>query len=167
MGDASSLDVVDDIDRHLKEALEFDRAALIPGMYLAWCARLNLLDVAFAKAQANALLRLHYNDGSCTELLITGCSGTLRYSHLNQRGIDFTRSYYPRYFADWQAVFGDEPYAVTDSWDSYNKIAPVLTAALLGSTSDARVNDFGVLNTLKAAMSGKRSNGSWWKFWKK
>ena len=157
-GDASGLDVVDDIDRHLKQAGEFDRAALIPGMYLAWCARLNLLSPEFSKAQAASLLRLHYNDGSCIELLVTGCGGTLRYSDLNEQGEDFTRRYYPGYLADWQAVFGSDIYAVADSWENYHKIAAVLTETLLGAPDPS-------VGGLKSAR--RASNGSWWKFWKK
>jgi hypothetical protein len=149
--DSKDKEVVDDISLHLKEAGDFDRAALIPGMYLAWCARLNLLAPEFAKAQAASLLRLHYNDGSCIELLVTGCGGTLRYSDLNERGKDFTRRYYPRYFADWQAVFGADIYAVADSWESYHKIAGVLTEALLGAPKG----------------EARAPGGAWWKFWKK
>ena len=131
-------DVVDDINRHLDSAGEFDRAALIPGMYLAWCVRLGLLDRRFAEQQAQAILRLHYNDGSCIEMLVTACGGTLKYAHLNDRGVAFTRDYYPQFLKDWRAVFGEDIYGVKDSWENYGKIAAVLTKALHGKGSDAK-----------------------------
>ena len=145
------VDVIDDINRHLGVAGDFDRAALIPGMYLAWCARLNLLDRDFAEQQAQAILRLHYNDGSCIEMLVTGCAGTLKYSHLSKQGAAFTRHYYANYLADWQTLFGEEIYAVEDNWENYSKIAAVLTKALRGTAEPAR---------------SKLALPKTWRFWK-
>jgi len=150
--DELSVDVVDDINRHLAAAVEFDRAALIPGMYLAWCARLNLLDRGFAEQQAQAILRLHYNDGSCVEMLVSACGGTLKYGHLNKQGVAFTREYYADYQKDWRALFGDDLYAVEDSWENYGKIAAVLTKALHARSDQ---------NATNKKSSGRKS----WRFW--
>ncbi len=35
--------IIDDIDLHIEEAGSIDRAALVPGMYLAWCVNLQLV----------------------------------------------------------------------------------------------------------------------------
>lgn len=147
-------DLIDDIDAHLPVALELDRAALLPGMYLAWCARLDLLDAAFAQQHAEFVLRARYGDGLCTELLVGAGGGALRYAHLNSRGVAFTRRYYSRYPGDWRNLFGADMYAVTDSWDNYQKIAAVLTEALLGKPTLS-----------PSAQGGTRSKG-WWQFWK-
>ncbi len=148
------VDVIDDIKAHLDVAGDFEKAALIPGMYLAWCARLSLLDRDFAEQQAQSILRLHYNDGSCIEMLVTGCAGTLKYAHLNKQGAAFTRDYYANYLGDWQALFGDDIYAVEDSWENYAKIAAVLTKALRsngGRAKSARL---------------KLTRPKTWRFWK-
>jgi len=142
-------DVVDDINQHLVAAGEFDRAALIPGMYLAWCARLNLLDRSFAEQHAQSILRLHYNDGSCIEMLVTACGGTLKYSQLNKQGAVFTRGYYADYLANWRATFGDDIYGVQDSWENYGKIAAVLTKALHAG-----------------GKRGEQTRRKTWRFWK-
>ena len=155
-GDAT--DVVDDLSRHLPHAREFDRAALIPGMYLCWCARLDLLEQGFAEQHAEQLLQLRYRDGSCVDLFVTGCDGTLRFSHLNERGARFTREYYSRYIELWRDTFvsdssSSDMYGVSDSWETYEKIAGPLTQALLGPP-----------NTQKASIAIPRS---WWRFWQR
>ena len=157
-----AIDVVDDLSRHLPRAREFDRAALIPGMYLCWCARLDLLEHSFAEQQAEQLLRLRYRDGSCVDLFVTGCEGTLRFSHLNERGARFTREYYSRYLDLWRETFTSDIsssdispsdiYGVSDSWENYEKIAAPLTRALLGSPPQ------------KASVASRRS---WWRFWQR
>jgi|GEM_PF-715712 len=157
-------DIIDDINRHLGEAGDFDRAALIPGMYLAWCARLNLLERGFAEQQAQAILRLHYNDGSCIEMLVAGCAGTLKYSHLNSQGAAFARNYYSTYLADWQTLFGEDIYAVEDSWENYAKIAAVLTKALHskgGRTKPGRLKSIRPKTILPKSILPKT-----WRFWK-
>ena len=148
-------EVIDDIAVHMPLAKEIDRAALLPGMYLAWCGRLGLLSRDFSEQHAEALLRLHYNDGSCIEMFVSACGGTLRYDCLNERGAEFTRGYYSGYCDDWRATFGEDIYGVEDSWASYNQIAAVLTKALLGApqSSDAK--------HARAAHKGRK----WWKFW--
>ena len=166
-GDATDVvdvvDVVDDLSRHLPHAREFDRAALIPGMYLCWCARLDLLEQGFAEQHAEQLLQLRYRDGSCVDLFVTGCDGTLRFSHLNERGARFTREYYSRYIELWRDTFvsdaslsdssSSDIYGVSDSWETYEKIAGPLTQALLGPP-----------NTQKASIAIPRS---WWRFWQR
>ena len=144
-------DVVDDINNHMRAAVEIDRAALLPGMFTAWCARLDLLDSDFSEKHTKLVLRARYGEGPCSELFVAGCAGTLKYTHLNERGKRFARSYYSRYPDDWRELFGENLYAVADSWETYQKIAAVLTEALLGKSG--------------APGAPGRTNG-WWKFWK-
>jgi len=79
--------------------------------------------------------------------------GSLRYDHLNARGAAFTRNYYPGYADAWRATFGDNAYDVEDSWDSYQRIAAVLTLALQGKPD-------------RGAASPPAPASRWWQFWK-
>jgi len=129
-----------------------DRAALLPGMYLGWCARLNLVTPAFQAEHETPVLRLNYGEGSGVELLV-GCGGDLLYDWLTAKGQMFTQHYYPQYATDWERVFGADRYSVEDNWANYEQLAPVLTAALYAYTSQSHAT--------------KHSN-RWkdrWKFW--
>jgi len=144
--------VVDSLDDHLALAGSIDRAALLPGMYLGWCARLGLVAPAFRVAHEQAILRLNYGEGSGVELLVS-CGGTLHYEWLSAQGKTFTRHYYSRYLNDWQQVFGDDVYAVEDTWANYDRLAPVLTRALYNFNGEA---------SKRNQVPKRRSR---WKFW--
>ena len=146
---ARSMTIVDDIDAHMARAGQIDRAALLPGVFLAWCVRLQLVDSSFANQHQELILRLNYHEITGAQLLVDACGGTLRYEHLNPRGGEFARAYYPLFIDDWRATFGEDIYSVPDNWETYDRIAPALTSALLGPPGKPPV---------KA--------GRWWQFWK-
>jgi hypothetical protein len=123
----------DDIGRHLAAARTFDRAAVPLGMYVAWCANLQLLAPEFVDAHAALVMRVRFREITGADLLIGGCAGTLEDRHLNEEGRRFTAAYLPRYMDDFRAIFGDAPYDVQDDWDGYDRIAPVLTRALMNA----------------------------------
>ena len=151
MREAEARDVVyDELDRHLPLAGSIDRAAVPMGMYMAWCANHQLLSDALQDQASNLVLRIRFREATGSELALAGCGGVLRPEHFNREGRSFTEARYADYLADYRVVFGDEPYAVKDDWDHYDRIAPVLTRRLMSFRNDGSTD-------------GGRS---WWKFWR-
>jgi hypothetical protein len=123
--------IYDDIGRHLDAARTFDRAAVPLGMYLAWCANLQLLSREFADTHAALVMRVRFREITGAELLVAGAAGRLDAAHLNEEGQRFTAAYLPQYLDDFRATFGVEPYDVKDDWDHYDRIAKLLTRKLM------------------------------------
>ncbi len=126
--------IYDDIDRHMAVAGSFERAGVPPGFFLAWLANLQLVSAGFQRTAESDLTRLRLRDLTPGEFFIKNCHGRLTAAALNERGQQFTESYYAdRYMSDLAEVFGkasgDDPalYDITDDWDHYDRIAPVIT----------------------------------------
>jgi hypothetical protein len=127
--------VYDDIDRHIAAAGSIDRAATPIGMYLAWCVNLSLVSDELAAAAGRELLRVQIREITGAELLIRVCRGRLDSTHLSSVGQDFTARRYEEYLAAYATTFGVEPraiYSVENTWDHYDRIAPLLTRWHLG-----------------------------------
>jgi hypothetical protein len=118
------------------------------GMYIAWCANLQLVSRRLVEEAEQLLLRVRYREVTGSELLVAGCAGELHSRWLSEDGRRFTDAYYSRYLADFAAVFGGDVYGVKDDWDHYDEIAAVLTRAYMHG----------------AGKQGRARN--WWKFWK-
>ena len=143
--------VYDDLDRHLAEAGSIERAAVPMGMYLAWCANLQLVSGRLVDEAERLLLRVRYREVTGSELLLAGCGGQLHSRWLSEDGQRFTDAYYSRYLADFAAVFGGDVYGVKDDWAHYDEIAAVLTRHYMHGTGR------------QGATGGARK---WWKFWR-
>lgn len=141
----------DDLDQHLPAAGSIERAAIPMGMYLAWCVNLNLVSVELMERAEQAVLRVRYREITGSELLVAGCGGALDSRWFNPAGIAFCDRYYERYLDDYRGVFGNAIYAVSDDWDHYDRLAPVLTEHLYGGKPSAR---------------RRPHRSSWWKFWR-
>jgi len=139
--------IYDALDHHLAAAGSIERAAVPMGMYLAWCANLQLVSARLAQDAEQLLLRVRFREVTGSELLVAGCAGELHSRWLSEGGQRFTDEYYPRYLGDFAAVFGADIYAVKDDWDHYDRIAAVLTRHYMHG-----VNEPG-------------GGGKWWKFW--
>ena len=140
--------VYDDLDRHLAEAGSIERAAVPMGMYLAWCANLQLVSRRLIEEAEQLLLRVRYREITGSELLVAGCGGELHSRWLSEDGQRFTDAYYPQYLADFASVFGGDVYDVKDDWAHYDEIAAVLTKRYMVDAGKSR------------------RGGKWWKFWK-
>ena len=46
--------IIDDIDLHIDAAGSIDRAALVPGMYFAWCVNLQLVAATRRERRSDA-----------------------------------------------------------------------------------------------------------------
>ncbi len=120
--------IYDSLDNHLSAAGGIDRAAVPLGFYVAWLANLKLLSEAFEDANQTLVMRVRYRDVKGSELLTAGCGGELAGDMLSPAGQAFSERYLPdRYLADFRSVFGDDVYAVSDSWQQYDRIAPLIT----------------------------------------
>ena len=143
---------LDDLDRHVAAAGDFGRAAVPTGFYLAWCANLDLFAADFRERWAEPLLRVKVREISGAELFTGACGGCFEATQLNARGAAFSADYYPRYFDDLVELFADQgigdPYHIPDNWHSYDQIARLLTAKLLGPPA-------------------RTGAVPWWQFWRR
>lgn len=150
--------VYDDIDRHIEKAGTIERAATPIGMYLAWSVNLSLVSAELLAAAGRDALRLQVREITGAELLIKVCRGRLESSHFSQIGQHFTASHYAEYLADYARIFGvaaDAIYAVENTWDHYDRIAPVLTRRHLGEPPSRGDADRG---------DADRGHGRWWRW---
>jgi len=124
--------LIDDIGVHLARAGSIERAAVLPGVYFAWCANLALLDRTFASQHERELVRLRMRDMTPGEFFVKTTGGNLREADLSERGRLFADDHYadyPREFAEALGVREADVYDAKDSWDTYDPVAKRLTAA--------------------------------------
>jgi hypothetical protein len=148
--------IYDDLDRHLPEAGSIDRAAVPMGMYIAWCANLQLVSKRLVDEAEHLLLRVRYREVTGSELLVAGCAGELHSRWLSDAGQQFTEAYYPQYLSDFASVFGEAVYDVKDDWAHYDEIAAVLTRHYMSGPDMSHQG--------KGHRKGGQ-DGKWWKFW--
>ena len=82
------------------------------------------------RCHENLILRIRYREATGSELLTT-CGGDLHSALFTEAGQRFLAAYYTRYMEDYRQVFGDDVYAVEDTWDNYAKLAPAITRAYM------------------------------------
>lgn len=145
----------------MAEAGSLARAAVPLGMYLAWCANLQLISGRFQQDHEDALLRLRYRELSPAEFFTATTTGALEPAQLSPSGADFSRAYYHRYMDDFRATFPEGAYAVRDDWAHYDRIASVLTRHFMAW------KDGGRSKKLYPRSNGERlsNRGRWWRRW--
>ncbi len=119
--------LIDHLDRHREAAGSLARAAVVPGMYLAWCGNLHLLSADFQQANQPALTRLRYRDLSPAEFFTATTAGAVEAGYLSEEGRRFAEHYYPAYLGDLREVLGQDVYGAKDDWETYDRIAALLT----------------------------------------
>ena len=159
----SDSEVLDDLDRHMAQAGSIARAAVPLGMYLAWCANLQLISGRFQQDHEDALLRLRYRELSPAEFFTATTSGAVEMQQLSPSGAAFASAYYHRYMEDFRNTFSGDPYAVRDVWAHYDQIAAVLTRHFMAW------KDGGRAKRIYRPSNGERlsSRGKWWRRWLK
>ncbi len=122
------------------------------GMFLAWAIMNGLEGDLLRVHSASALKAVRNRLFTGRQFLLEECDEKLTGDVLSQEGNAFAATYYaPKespYLADYERVLGaDVPslYHVADTWENYDKIAPVIS------------------RTFMRWKSGK----SWWQFWKR
>ena len=83
--------VVDSIDRHLVEGNSIESAAVIPGIFIAWCVNMGLVNPAEFVDVERAVVRLKYREITGGEFLVAALGGELREEHLSNNGVIFAR----------------------------------------------------------------------------
>ena len=141
--------IIDDINTHMAAAGAIERAALVPGMYLAWCVNLQLVSVEFSREFEREMLRLRYRDLSPGAFFVKATGGRLADDQLSERGRLFAEHFY----ADYRAETVGWLYDSDDDWDTYDAIAPGLTKAYYAFADDGH----------KVARPGIRH---WWQVWR-
>jgi hypothetical protein len=146
-------DIIDDIDHHIGQAGSIERAAIVPGMYLAWCVNLQLVSKAFHDEFERDMLRLRYRDLTPAAFFIRATGGRLTASQLSERGRLFAMHYYSTYCAEALDPAQRAPlYGANDDWNTYDAVAPGLTKAYYDFADAGH----------KVAGSGKH----WWQVWR-
>ncbi|HEY6598789.1 MAG TPA: hypothetical protein VIZ30_05735 [Pseudomonadales bacterium] len=109
----------------LAGAPQIDRAAMVPGMYFAWCANLQLVAAAFEAAHGRELLRLRYRELTPAAFFLKTTGGQLTEDLLSEQGAHFAAHQYAVYRSENRTML----LAAKDDWDTYDAIAPDLTKA--------------------------------------
>ncbi len=161
--DASPADspvTIYDVAHHLSETASFDRAAAVPGLFVAWCANLGLLSEDVERAGGDALVRLRMRDMRGGEFLVATLGGAITEAHLSRVGFAFARKHYAAYLQELPDIVGVADLGgVRDSWAHYDLAAPWLTRRHLGPAR--RSGGGSGLGKL-----GQATDKKWWQVWK-
>jgi hypothetical protein len=139
--------IIDDIEAHMGAAGAIERAAMVPGMYFAWCVNLQLVSNAFATEFERETLRLRYRDMSPAAFFLKTTGGRLDAEQLSERGKLFAQQYYATYRDEHASL-----YQAQDDWDTYDAIAAGLTKAYYAFADGGH----------KVAQAGRH----WWQVWR-
>ncbi|MDE0349027.1 MAG: hypothetical protein OXM56_04910 [Gammaproteobacteria bacterium] len=131
--------VIDDIGRRVADAGSIERAAVVPGLFVAWCVNLGLISETVARDEARAVVRLKVREIGGAEFLVSACGGVLDDRVLSEVGLDFARGHYAAYREFAEASL---PTPVEDTWGNYDRVAPWLTARYMGRARRRRRFDW-------------------------
>ena len=137
--------IIDSVDTHLAAAGSIDKAARLPGLFLAWATNMQLLDEAFEAEHERAVVRARFREINPSELFIVTCGGELSDRALSETGQQFARQHYAAYASDVPEMVENGFYQTENEWWVYEKAAQFLTARLLGR------------------QAGRKA---WWQFWR-
>ncbi len=138
--------IVDSVDAHLPEAGSIDKAARLPGQFLAWCANMQLLAPHFEDEHSRAVVRTRFRELAPSEFFIVTCGGELSDRVLNERGQMFAREHYGNFAADLPQLVDGGVYVVENEWWLYERASRYLNERLLGRP---------------------KPEPAWWQFWRK
>ena len=156
--------VIDNLDRHWGQAGGPDRAAMIPGIFLAWCANMRCLAAQIEREHEVLLLRVRVREAKGSDLLVA-CGGELTEDMLSDAGVRFARSWYQHYLDLWRSdpastasELGSGAYQQEDNWDTYDRFAVALTKAYMGASTAGRANAGGRLRGWVKTLFGRADN---------
>ena len=121
--------IVDAVARRMERGCAVDEAAALPGLFVAWCVNMGLIDPALAEREARAVLRLKYREITGGEFLVAACGGRLDDKALTPAGLAFARAHYE----DFERAASerlDGP--LEDGWRHYDCLAPWLMERYMG-----------------------------------
>ncbi len=121
------------------DELDEDCAATHIGMFLAWAVLHGLVGDELREDSNEAIDALCSRRITGREFLIDECDGCLGEGDLNDEGKGFAASYYTseapteeRYLLDYSECLAENVesiYHVEDSWENYDRLAPVIDRA--------------------------------------
>ena len=137
--------IIDSINEYLGDDASFEDAAIVPGLFVAFCVNLELISESLRESSGRDLLRIKYREITGPEFLISSCGGELLESHLTSEGCKFAQKYYRDYVSRLK-----EAVEMPDAkWETYDRIAPWLTGCYFEGRTK-KPNAF--------------SKSRWWKF---
>ena len=89
--------IIDSINEHFGDDASFEDAAVVPGLFVAFCVNLDLISDTLRESSGRDFLRLKYREITGPEFLIRSCGGELLESHLTSKGCKFAKQYYVDY----------------------------------------------------------------------
>lgn len=112
------------------------------GMYVAWALLSGLAGNIHVTDYPEDIQRLQERSVTPGAFFLSACDGKFTNEDLTDEGNAFTSGYFDfekgQYLADYDATFGtnlpegpNSLYYVTDSWDNFDKLRPVLDMRLL------------------------------------
>ena len=138
--------IIDSINEHFGDNASFEDAAVVPGLFVAFCVNLDLISDTLRESSGRDFLRLKYREITGPEFLIRSCGGELLENHLTSEGCKFAKQYYVDYVSRLKETV-ETPDA---KWETYDRIAPWLTGCYFEGRTK-KPNAF--------------SKSRWWKFW--
>jgi hypothetical protein len=113
--------------------LPSEAAATHIGMFLAWAIERDLVGDVHREDSTESLERVRARQMTGREFLLKECDEKLTDEDLNDLGNEFALSYYEqKYLTDYcdTLVEGDTAYHVPDTWENFDRLAPVLDQRL-------------------------------------
>ncbi|HEX9961980.1 MAG TPA: hypothetical protein VGB00_13680 [Pyrinomonadaceae bacterium] len=100
------------------------------GIYLAWIINNNLQGELHTEESAQALQDVRNRKITGRDFLVAECDEKFWEEDLNEEGLAFTEYYYrEKYIPDYEEALAENlpsVYHVEDTWENYDKIAPVI-----------------------------------------
>ena len=103
------------------------------GIFVAWCLLNGLAGDLHIQQFPDMYSKLRKREMTPGAWFIAACDEKFTDGDLSELGNAFAKSYYggdaPQYFEDYEAIVGphlESPYHVVDSWETFEKIAPVI-----------------------------------------
>ena len=111
--------------------LPIENGATHIGMYLTWIIKNNLQGELLDEEMPEAVADLKKRKISGRDFLLDYCDEKFTEDELSDEGLAFTESYYSDdYMTDYEATLARNLasiYHVENSWENYDKIAPVIS----------------------------------------
>lgn len=138
--------IIDDVSRHRPGDVGFERSALPPGLFLAWCVSLDQVSREFLDSAGTTITRLKMRDVSPTDAFVSTCGGELRAETLSAAARRFAGEHYERYLEQLRTLLPQDGSDTVDGWAVYDQISPWLTRCWFNQRDNAGADAGGVVS---------------------
>ncbi|MCR9279917.1 MAG: hypothetical protein NXH85_18310 [Pseudomonadaceae bacterium] len=126
-GSAREVALIDDVSHHEPSKVGFERAALPPAIFLAWCVSLDLASKEFLDSAGTVVTRLKMRDISPADAFVSTCGGQLSTRELSGSVAGFALDNYSAYLQQLHTALLDASDAELRGWAIYDEVSPWLT----------------------------------------